>query len=215
MLKVSGLMKRLDSIVLLRDVSFEVEKEEVMCLYGPNGSGKSTLLRIIAGLDRADEGHIFFREREITGLKSWEVVENGIAYAFQIPRPFKSLSFHENLAIACMRYMNIKNAFKRAEKTAEEFEVSYLLERRSDTLSQGELKILEILRAYLTGGELFLLDEPFASLDVDNARFLKEKLHTLREKGCSMIITSHRKKILEGIADRFILLKEGRMHAEN
>ena len=214
MLRVSGLMKRLDSLVLLRDVSFEVERGEVICLYGPNGSGKSTLLKIISGLEKADEGHVFFREREITNLNPWEIVENGISYAFQIPKPFKSMTFLENLAVSCMRYMDTDEAFRQAEKTAEEFEVDYLLERQSRSLSQGELKILEILRAYLTGAELLLLDEPFASLDVENARFLKEKLLALKEKRISMMVTSHRMRIMKDVAERFLELKEGRLHAQ-
>ena len=113
-----------------------------------------------------------------------------------------------------MRYMDTDEAFRQAEKTAEEFEVDYLLERQSRSLSQGELKILEILRAYLTGAELLLLDEPFASLDVENARFLKEKLLALKEKRISMMVTSHRMRIMKDVAERFLELKEGRLHAQ-
>lgn len=214
MLRVKDLVKRVDNVLLLRNINFEVEKGEVICLYGPNGSGKSTLLRIIAGLERADSGNVFFRGREITNISPWDVVESGLAYAFQIPRPFRSMTFHENLAVACMRYLEVEEAFDLAEKTAVEFGVDHLLKRSSDRLSQGEMKILEILRSYLTGAELLLLDEPFAGLDVENAGMLRERLHILKGKGVSMIITSHRKRILHEIAGRFIELKEGVLYAE-
>ncbi len=214
MLKVKDLVKRVDNVLLLRNINFEVERGEVICLYGPNGSGKSTLLRIIAGLERADNGNVFFRGREITNTSPWEIVETGLAYAFQIPRPFRSMTFHENLAVACMRYLEAEEAFKRAGEIAREFDVKHLLYRSSDRLSQGELKMLEILRAYLTGAELLLLDEPFAGLDVENADMLRNKLLVLKEKGVSMIITSHRRRILYGIAERFIQLKDGVLYAE-
>ncbi|WP_456477995.1 ATP-binding cassette domain-containing protein [Geoglobus ahangari] len=214
MLRVRGLSKRIDHVVVLRNINLEVGSGEVVCLYGPNGSGKSTLMRILAGLDRPDCGKIILMERDITEESAWDRVASGIAYAFQIPRPFKSLKFVENLALPAMVRMDREQAFRLAEGVAERYGVEHLLEMRADRLSQGELKILELLRAYMTGARLLLLDEPFASLDTDNARYLREKLVEMREEGMAMLITSHRRRILEGIADRFVRLEGGVVSAD-
>ncbi|WP_456370868.1 ATP-binding cassette domain-containing protein [Geoglobus sp.] len=214
MLRVRGLSKRIDGVVVLRNVSLEVGEREVVCLFGPNGSGKSTLMRIIAGLEKPDCGRVILGDRDITGEKPWERVSSGVAYAFQIPRPFKRLTFLENLAIAAMTYRSKDEAFRLAEDVAERYGVGGLADKRADSLSQGEMKILEILRAYMTGARVLLLDEPFASLDVDNAEFLREKLLEVSEDGTAMLVTSHRRKILEGLADRFLRLEGGVVHAD-
>jgi len=215
MLKVKNLLKKIDHSVLLDHVTFNVKEGEVACLYGPNGSGKSTTMRVIAGLEKADGGEIIFKNKDLTRMKPWERVNAGVAYAFQIPRPFRSLKFIDNLALPLMKDYGKETAYSIAYKTAREFGVSHLNEKRAMHLSQGEMKILELLKAFLTGAQLLLLDEPFASLDTENARFIREKLEEMKEKGVSMLITSHRKRILEGIADRFMKLQDGVIHAES
>lgn len=215
MLRVRNLSKKIDGAVVLRNVNLDVNAGEVVCLYGPNGSGKSTLMRIIAGLEKADCGKIILMDRDITKDGPWERVSAGIAYAFQIPRPFKSLTFIENLALPAMVEKSREEAFRIARSVADKYGVMHLANKRADRLSQGEVKILEILRSYMTGAGILLLDEPFASLDTENAGFLREKLVEMKSEGMAMLITSHRKKILEGIADRFVKLEGGTVHAES
>lgn len=215
MLRVKNLLKRIDHSVLLDHVAFEVKDGEVVCLYGSNGSGKSTTMRIIAGLEKADGGEIIFKNKDLTEMKPWERVNAGVAYAFQIPRPFRSLKFIDNLALPLMKDYEKERAYEIAHRTARDFGVSHLIGKRAMHLSQGEMKILELLKAFLTGANLLLLDEPFASLDTENARFIREKLEEMKERGVSMLITSHKKRILEGIADRFMKLQNGVIHVES
>ena len=214
MLRVRNLSKRIDGAVVLRNISLDVSAGEVVCLYGPNGSGKSTLMRVIAGLDRPDCGKIIMKDRDITTSPPWERVAAGVAYAFQIPRPFRSLTFIENLAVPAMVDKGKKEALRLAQSVVERYGVQHLAGRKPDNLSQGEVKILEILKAYMTGAEVLLLDEPFASLDTENARFLREKLVEMKKEGVAMLVTSHRRRILESIADRFLRLEGGVVHAE-
>ncbi len=215
MLKVKNLSKSFNSLVILKSVNFEIGRKEVVGIFGPNGSGKSTLLKCIAGLEKPDCGKIIFKDRNITGLNPWEVVENGIVYAFQIPRPFKSMTFIENIATPIMKFKRKDEAFKIAKDILAKFEVESLANKKAGNLSQGETKLLEVLRAYATKPEIMLLDEPFASLDMENAMRLKCKLRIMKKEGVSMIITTHRKKIIGDIAEKFYKLEGGNIHAES
>ncbi len=215
MLRVRNLSKSFNSLIILRNVNFEVKRGEVIGIFGPNGSGKSTLLKCIAGLEKPDCGKVILRDRDVTDLKPWEIVEVGIVYAFQIPRPFKSLTFLENIAIALMRFRSRDEAMENAKEILDKFELDDLANKKAGNLSQGETKLLETLRAYATNPEVMLLDEPFASLDMENALRLKSKLKMMKAEGISMIITTHRKKIISDIASRFYMLKEGVIHAES
>ena len=215
MLRVRNLSKSFNSLIILRNVNFEVKRGEVIGIFGPNGSGKSTLLKCIAGLEKPDCGKVILRDRDVTDLKPWEIVEVGIVYAFQIPRPFKSLTFLENIAIALMRFRSRDEAMENAKEILDKFELDDLANKKAGNLSQGETKLLETLRAYATNPEVMLLDEPFASLDMENALRLKSKLKMMKAEGVSMIITTHRKKIISDIASRFYMLKEGVIHAES
>ncbi len=215
MLRVRNLSKSFNSLIILRNVNFEVKRGEVIGIFGPNGSGKSTLLKCIAGLEKPDCGKVILRDRDVTDLKPWEIVEVGIVYAFQIPRPFKSLTFLENIAIALMRFRSRDEAIVNAKEILDKFELDDLANKKAGNLSQGETKLLETLRAYATNPEVMLLDEPFASLDMENALRLKSKLKMIKAEGVSMIITTHRKKIISDIASRFYMLKEGVIHAES
>jgi len=214
MLKVRNLSKSFRGFVVLKNINFEIERGEVVGIYGPNGSGKSTLLKCIAGLEKPDCGKIILEDRNITSLKTWEVVEAGVVYAFQIPRPFKSLSFLENVAIPLMRFYGKDEALKLARDILSKFGLADLADRRAEKLSQGETKLLEILRAYATHPHVMLLDDPFASLDMENALRLKEKLKIMKEEGQSMIITTHRRKIISDLAVRFYKLEGGVLGAE-
>ena len=214
MLRVKNLSKSFNGFVILKNINFEVERGEVIGIFGPNGSGKSTLLKCIAGLEKPDCGKIILMDRNITDLKPWEVVDAGVVYAFQMPRPFKSMSFLENVATPLMRFHDRDKALKLAWDILSKFELEDLANRKAEKLSQGETKLLEILRAYATNPHIMLLDEPFASLDMENALRLKSKLKIMKEEGQSMIITTHRRKIISDLAVRFYKLEGGSIHAE-
>jgi len=201
--------------MILKNINLEVKVGEVIGIYGPNGSGKSTLLKCIAGLEKPDCGKIILMERNLTDLKPWEVVDAGVVYAFQIPRPFRSMSFLENVATPLMKSYNRDKALKLAWDILSKFELEDLANRKAEKLSQGETKLLEILRAYATNPHIMLLDEPFASLDMENALRLKSKLKMMKEEGQSMIITTHRKKIISDLAERFYKLEGGVLIAES
>lgn len=209
MLIVKDVSKTYNSHVVLKEINLELKKG-VMGLVGPNGSGKSTLLKIIAGLEKPTCGRILFRDKDITKLNANRRVEFGIVYTFQIPKPFYGLTVLENVAVGCM-IRGKKNAKERALKVCKMMGIEHLIDRKAKVLSQGELKLLELAKVIATEPEIILLDEPFAALDKENAKIVREKLLEFKRMGYKMMITAHRFKILRDVADKFIEVREGRI----
>lgn len=202
MLKICDLSKVYGRTVVLRGLNLEFE-EGTYCLFGPNGSGKTTLLKTIAGFEKPTCGRIFFEGKEITGLPAEKIAKIGISMAFQIPRVFWNLSVEKNLFLA-------SRSKKEAKKIAEFFRLGEEIEVVAKKLSQGKVKLLQVAMTFATKAKLLLLDEPFAGLDAENVKVMVEILSDLREER-SMIVTSHRPKLLRGIADEFFELRGGKI----
>lgn len=214
MLRVKNVSKSINHRIVVRDVNLELDEGEVIGIFGPNGSGKSTLLKIIAGIIKPDCGRIVFGDTDITFLDVEEVVEKGICYAFQIPRPFREMNVFENVMVGCLLRYSRKEAKKRTEEILRKLGMMHLSERRASQLSQGELKLMEIAKALATEPAVLLLDEPFAALDMKNALAVRDKVMELKRDGYAMIITAHRMRILREIADTFAEMRGGRLHAK-
>lgn len=202
MLRICDLSKVYGRTAVLRGINLEL-KEGTYCFFGPNGSGKTTLLKLIAGFEKPTCGRIFFKGREITGCSAEKVAKIGIAMSFQIPRVFWNLSVEKNIFLA-------SRDKKEAKGVANLFKLDKEIEMEAKKLSQGKLKLLQTAMAFATKAKLLLLDEPFAGLDVENVKVMLEILRELKGKR-SMIITSHRPKLLRGVADRFFELRGGKI----
>ncbi|MHC4756042.1 MAG: ABC transporter ATP-binding protein, partial [Planctomycetota bacterium] len=169
-LEVNGISKSFGGLAAVNDVSFSMNRDEIIGLIGPNGAGKTTLLRLITGILKPDEGSVRFKDKEIVGLKTWDIVNLGIACTFQNMRPFRRLPIIANVMVSCLCPRSMKRGewVKRIEAKAmdalEFAGISDMALEKASTLSQGDLKRLEVARAIATEPELFLLDEPFGGL---------------------------------------------------
>ena len=116
-LEVENLTKHFGGLTAINNVSFRVDKGQVVGLIGPNGAGKTTLLRLITGILRPDSGKVRFKGKDITRAKTWDIVNRGIAGTFQVTRPFRRLPIIANVMVACLS----PRAMKRGEwvKTVE------------------------------------------------------------------------------------------------
>ena len=211
MLKVRNVSKSKGRVMILKNVSFDLEDGETLGLFGPNGSGKSTLMKIIAGIETPSCGKVFLDDLDVTALPPEKMVKLGVVYAFQIPRNFRDMTVLENLAVVLMNYHSVDESFKLARKMLRDWDLDYIAERKVEFISHGESRLLEILKAYATNPRVLLLDEPFAGLDVENVFKVREKIERLREEGLTMIITSHRRRILSNLADRFLKMEGGKI----
>ncbi len=228
-LQIKGLTKNFGGLRAVNDVGFSMERNQILGLIGPNGAGKTTLLRLITGILKPDEGSVRFMGKEIVGRKTWDIVNMGIACTFQNMRPFRRLPIIANVMVSCLspRAMKRGEWVKRLEAKAmdalEFAGISDMAREKASTLSQGDLKRLEVARAVATEPELLLLDEPFGGLSPAETDLMAKsikRLHKggrfgrLHSEGPAMIIVEHKLQWLMKIVDRIIVLNFGTLIAD-
>ncbi len=228
-LEIEGLSKSFGGLRAVNDVTFSMARDEVLGLIGPNGAGKSTLLRLIMSILKPDTGVVRFKGKSIAGLKTWDIVNRGIACTFQNMRPFRRLPIIANVMVSCLspRAMKRGEWVKRVEakaKDALEFAgISDMALEKASTLSQGDLKRLEVARAVATEPELLLLDEPFGGLSPAETDLMAKSVHRLHKggrfgrlhsEGPALIIVEHKLQQLMKIVDRIIVLNFGTIIAD-
>jgi len=182
LLEVQGLTKRFGGLTAVDNVSFYIDKGQVVGLIGPNGAGKTTLLRLVTGILKSDAGSVRFKGKDITHAKTWDIVNQGMAGTFQVTRPFRRLPIIANVMVACLspRAMKrgewVKTVEARAMDALEFVGISDLAREPASCLSHGDLRRLEMARAIATDPEMLLLDEPFSGLNPaeTEADFTKE-----------------------------------------
>jgi len=228
-LEIESLNKDFGGLRAVSDVSFSMGRNEILGMIGPNGAGKTTVLRLITGILKPDSGGIHFKGKKIVGRKTWNIVNLGIACTFQNMRPFRRLPIIANVMVSCLcpRAMKRGEWVKRVEAKAmdalEFAGISDMALEKASTLSQGDLKRLEVARAVATEPELLLLDEPFGGLspaETDLMAKSMKRLHKggrfgrLHSEGPAMIIVEHKLQQLMKIVDRIIVLNFGTIIAD-
>ena len=223
-LELERLFKDFGGLRAIDNVGFSMSGTEMVGLIGPNGAGKTTLVRLITGILRPDSGSIRFKGKDIIRLKTWDIVNLGIACTFQNMRPFRRLPIIANVMVSCLcpRAMKRGEWVKRVEAKAmdalEFAGISDMALEKASTLSQGDLKRLEVARAVATEPELLLLDEPFGGLSPAETDLMAKsikRLHKggrfgrLHSEGPAMVIIEHKLQQLMKIVDRIIVLNYG------
>src|SRR5512136_4797 len=228
-LEIKGLIKNFGGLRAVNDVGFSMERDKILGLIGPNGAGKTTLLRLITGILKPDAGNVRFMGKEIVGRKIWDIVNMGIACTFQNMRPFRRLPIIANVMVSCLSRRAMKSGewVKRLEAKAmdalEFAGISDMVLEKASTLSQGDLKRLEVARAVATEPELLLLDEPFGGLSPAETDLMGKSIHRLHKggrfgrlhsEGPAMMIIEHKLQQLMKIVDRIIVLNYGEVIAD-
>ncbi len=228
-LEVESLTKSFGGLLAINDVSFRMEQKEIIGLIGPNGAGKTTLLRLINGILKPDSGKVHFKGKSIVGMKTWDIVNLGIACTFQNMRPFRRLPIIANVMVSCLSPRSMKRGewVKKVEAKAmdalEFAGISDMALEKASTLSQGDLKRLEVARAIATEPELLLLDEPFGGLSPAETDLMAKSIRRLHKggrfgrlhsEGPAMIIVEHKLQQLMKIVDRIVVLNFGTLLAE-
>jgi branched-chain amino acid transport system ATP-binding protein len=227
-LQIKGLTKKFGGLRAVNDVGFSMERDQILGLIGPNGAGKTTLLRLMTGILKPDGGSVRFMGKEIVGRKTWDIVNMGIACTFQNMRPFRRLPIIANVMVSCLspRAMKrgewVKRLGAKAMDALEFAGISDMALEKASTLSQGDLKRLEVARAVATEPDLLLLDEPFGGLSPAETDLMAKsikRLHKggrfgrLHSEGPAMIIVEHKLHWLMKIVDHIIVLNFGTLIA--
>lgn len=215
LLQVDAITKRFRGLTALTRVSFEVARGELLLVIGPNGAGKTTLFNVITGFARPEEGRVLLEGNAITGLSPDAIVRRGLARTFQIPRPFKSLTVAETVDMArASKVGTVVGALTNGRRgiAQQVLELVQLWERRNEpagTLSQGDLKLLELARALATNPALLLLDEPYAGLGPTEMSRLTRVIVDLHRAGLTLVIIEHKLRELMRLAQRVVVLNYG------
>jgi branched-chain amino acid transport system ATP-binding protein len=199
----------------LTNVSFEVNKGDIVGLIGPNGAGKTTLFNVVNGFYKPSKGEVFFRGRTISGLKPHQICQQGIARTFQVVKPLQRMSVFDNVLASA--FLRTASRGEAAELALDILQFTGLSEERntiSKGLPLGMRKRLEIARALATQPELLLLDESFAGLNPTELNESIQIIRKIREKGITVMIIEHHMKVIMSLSDRIVVLNYGEKIAD-
>ena len=210
MIETRGIVKRFGDFTALDGVSVDVPAGSLTALLGPSGSGKSTLLRVIAGLERADEGVVCLEGQDVTNVPPQE---RGVGFVFQHYAAFKHMTVWENVAFGLkIRRCPRAEVKQRVSELLELVQLARLGDRYPAQLSGGQRQRMGLARALAVDPKVLLLDEPFGALDARVRKELRTWLRRLHdETHTTTVIVTHDQEEAMDVADRVVVMNGGRI----
>jgi sulfate transport system ATP-binding protein len=209
-IEARGIVKRFGDFTALDGVSVDVPAGSLTALLGPSGSGKSTLLRVIAGLERADEGVVGLEGQDVTNVPPQE---RGVGFVFQHYAAFKHMTVSENVAFGLkIRRRPRAEVKQRVSELLELVQLVRLGDRYPAQLSGGQRQRMGLARALAVDPKVLLLDEPFGALDARVRKELRAWLRRLHdETHTTTVIVTHDQEEAMDVADRVVVMNGGRI----
>ena len=215
LLEVRGVSKSFLGLQALSDVSFDVREREILGVIGPNGAGKTTLFNVLNGFLVPDGGDVRFRAEVVTGLRPSALCRRGVGRTFQVVRTFPRLTVLENVMVGAVVRTGAVHAARGMARAAL---AQVGLADRADALPPGlttlDLRLMELARCLATAPRLVLLDEPLAGLSGDGVTVMIAVIRGVRARGTTVVIIEHTLQALLRLADRLVVLDQGRRLAE-
>ncbi len=211
-LKIEKLRKSYRKKTVIRDVSMELNRSEVVALLGPNGSGKTTTFYSVAGLVFPEAGTVTIDGQTVTTLPMYRRARLGIGYLPQEMSIFRGMSVEDN--IASVLDITVKHAHRRKERLEEllsDFSIEHLRRAPALALSGGERRRVEIARCLAADPKYLLLDEPFAGVDPISVGDIRHLVADLKKRGIGVLITDHNVRETLEIVDRAYILHDGQV----
>ncbi|WP_266077801.1 ABC transporter ATP-binding protein [Haladaptatus caseinilyticus] len=231
-LRVENLHKTFGGITAVDGATFSVEQGSFTGLIGPNGAGKSTTFNLITGVHQPDSGAVYFDDKDITGLRPYEIANRGLVRTFQIARELAEMTVLENMMLAPKGQEGEKlwrsvtpglrsevrkqeeDVLERAWEMLDFFEIDHLAEEYAGNLSGGQRKLLEMARALMTDPQMVLLDEPLAGVNPSLEKKLLKHVHQLRERGYTFLLVEHDMDVIMNNCEHVIVMHQGKVLAE-
>jgi branched-chain amino acid transport system ATP-binding protein len=211
LLDVQGVSKYFGGLQANEDVSFQVNRGEVVSIIGPNGAGKSTLFSCVTGFHRVDKGRVLFKGRDITNRKPHTIVRLGIVRTFQIVQVISDMTVLENVMTGgFLRRSRVDDVRRKAE---EVLAFTGLIEKRSYSaleLTISDKKRLEVSMALAMEPELLMLDESMAGLTPVELRQIIQLIREVRASAVTVVVVEHVMEAVMELSDRVIVLNSGR-----
>ena len=206
----NNLRKSYGNKEIVKGISINVKRGEVVGLLGPNGAGKTTTFYMITGMIRPNSGEVKLDETNITNLPMYQRAREGIGYLAQEPSVFTKLSVEDNLKLVLeMTTLTKEEQAQRLEKLLDDFSISHIRKSKAYTLSGGERRRTEIARALVMEPKFILLDEPFSGIDPIAVEDIQQIIFDLKSRNIGVLITDHNVRETLTITDRAYLLYEG------
>jgi branched-chain amino acid transport system ATP-binding protein len=217
LLEVRALTKRFGGFTALREVSLDIRAGERIGILGPNGSGKSTLVNCITGLLRTDSGDVLMDGESLSGAPAHVRTRRGIARTFQIPKPFNSISVAENIRVPLDYVRGSDNATDHLEQASRLLSLVGLNHQASgypSTLTQVELRKLELAKAIASQPKLLIADEALAGLSTAEVDEILGLLFKLNDQGIAIVMIEHIMRAVTKFSQRVIVLVAGQKIAD-
>src|SRR2546427_7444077 len=215
LLEVRGVSKAFIGLQALSEVSFEVREGEILGIIGPNGAGKTTLFNVLNGFLLPEHGEVRWLGKAITGLRPHLICRLGIGRTFQVMRLFPHLTVLENVMVGAFAHGGSPDHARASARAALEL---VGLAERADVAPTGlttlELRLMELARCLATSPRLILLDEPLAGLSGDGVELMSVMIRRARSAAVTVVIIEHTIHALVRLADRLVVLDQGRRLAE-
>jgi ABC-2 type transport system ATP-binding protein len=211
-LRVAGLTKRYARVTALDDISFTVERGEIVGLLGPSGAGKTTTINVILGVLEPSAGEVAIDSIDIARARSLALMRANFAAVYaSLPG---NLTVKQNLRFFGLLY-SIDALTSRVDELLKEFDLEHLRDTRCGLLSSGEQTRAALAKALINRPSLLLLDEPTASLDPSAAQIIRERIKRLAsQERCGILWTSHNMREVQAVCDRVLFLSRGKVLLE-
>lgn len=215
LLEAHNLKKAFAGRTVVDDVTFHVDRGEIVGLLGRNGAGKTTSFRMTIGMIDADGGTVMFDGHDVSALPMHQRARVGMGYLSQEPSIFQRLTCQDNL-LAILETIDLPRTerMRRANELLAQFGLTHKKDQQARTCSGGERRKLEIARALITKPRLILLDEPFSGVDPIAVEELQDEVRRLARAGIAILITDHNVQQTLRVCDRAVIIDSGKRFAE-
>lgn len=210
-ISLKGITKTFGSVVANRKVNLEIYKGEIHALLGENGSGKSTLVNMLSGIYRPDEGEILISGKKIDFHSPKDAIINGIGMVHQHFKLVEVLSAKENIFAGSKEgfFIKAKELSNKIKATCEKYGFEIDPDKKVYEMSVSEKQTIEILKVLYRGADVLILDEPTAVLTPQECKKLFDVLRNMKNKGCAIIIITHKMNEVLEISDKVTVLRKG------